>query len=143
MSRYYGRYSNASRGKRRLERTRAPVTNPCPALDSEQHSPNEDFSQQRRRSWARLLRKIHEVDPLKCPECGHRLEIIAVIEQPNVIEDILQHLDLWQGPQRAPPPRLLPQKLESFLATLSPQQAQAARASNDALFWDEVPTWED
>ena len=106
MSRYYGRYSNASRGKRRLERSRATVSNPCPALDSEENSPAESFSQQRRRSWARLLRKIYEVDPLKCPKCGSRLQIIAVIEQASVIREILQHLDLWGAPQRAPPPRL-------------------------------------
>ena len=66
-----------------------------------------------------------------------------VIEQPNVIAAILKHLDLWQLPPLAPPPRLFPQKLESILASLSPQQAQVARAPSDALFWDEVPTWED
>ena len=33
--------------------------------------------------------------------------------------------------------------LETFLASLSPQQAQAVRASSDALFWDDVPIWED
>ena len=61
-----------------------------------------------------------------------------------VIEQILQHLDLWEQPQRAPPPRLFPHKLQSFLASLSPQQAQAVRASSgNALFWDEVPIWED
>ncbi len=81
--------------------------------------------------------------PLECPQCGHALEIIAVIEQSSVIRKILQHLDRWEPPQRAPPPRLFPQKLESFLASLSPQQAQATRASSDALFWDEVPDWPD
>ena len=111
----------------------------------EESSAAEQFSQQRRRSWARLLRKVSEIDPLECPQCGHALEIIAVLEQSRVIEQssvirkILQHLDRWEQPQRAPPPRLFPQKLERFLASLSPQQAQATRASSDALFWDEVP----
>ena len=119
------------------------VSTPCPELDSEENSPAEYFSQQRRRSWARLLRKIYEVDPLKCPKCGSRLQIIAVIEQGSVIRQILQHLDLRGEPQRAPPPRLFPHKLERFLASISPQQAQAIRASSDALFWDEVPDWPD
>ncbi len=143
IARYYGRYSNASRGKRRRAASRAPVNTAAPASDSEEPSAAEHFSQQRRRSWARLLRKVYEVDPLECPKCGYALEIIAVIEQPSVIRQILQHLELWQQPQRAPPPRLFPQKLESFLASLSPQQAQAFRASSDALFWDDVPIWED
>ena len=142
-TRYYGRYSNAARGKRRLAASQETAHGLPAAEDSEQHSAAEAFSRQRRRNWARLLRKVYEIDPLACPQSSHALEMIAVIEQPSVIEDILKHLDLWQLPQRAPPPRLFPQKLESFLASLSPQQAQAARTCNDTLFWDEVPTWED
>ena len=142
-TRYYGRYSNAARGKRRLAASLQTTHGLPTAEDSEENSATEEFSRQRRRNWARLLQKVYEVDALRCPKCGHALEIIAVIEKPNVIEDILKHLDLWQLPQRAPPPRLFPHKLERFLASLSPQQAQAARTCNDALFWDEVPTWED
>ena len=67
--------------------------------------------------------------------------MIAVIEQPHVIRRILAHLKQGQGLQRAPPPRLFPQKLQHFLAELSPQRAQAVRASDDSLFWDEVPDW--
>ena len=80
------------------------------------------WEKERRRSWARLLRKISVIDPLSCP-CGGSLRIIAVIEQPQSIRQILAHLKLGQRPQRALPPRLFPQKLESFLAELSPQQA--------------------
>jgi hypothetical protein len=126
-----------------LDSTPATGKGASPAADLEESSAAEQFSQQRRRSWARLLRKVYEIDPLECPQCGHALEIIAVIEQSSVIRKILQHLDRWEQPQRAPPPRLFPQKLESFLASLSPQQAQAVRASSDALFWDDVPIWED
>ena len=107
---------------------------------AEEESAAERFSRRRRRSWARLLRKIYEVDPLRC-SCGGSLSIIAVIEQPQVIRQILAHLKRGQRAQRAPPPRLFPQKLERFLAQLSPRQAQAIRASSDSLFWDEVPDW--
>ena len=34
-----------------------------------------------RRSWARLIKKIYEVDPLLCPECGGDMRIIAFIEE--------------------------------------------------------------
>ncbi len=65
MVRYYGRYSSASRGKRlKIELQGAPRS----ALSdepTEEHSQTDDpFSRDRRRSWARLLRKIYEVDPL-------------------------------------------------------------------------------
>ncbi len=137
--RYYGRYASASRGKRRQQQkaVHGPASEECPA---QEESAAERFSRRRRRSWARLLRKIYDVDPLRWG-CGGSLRVIAVIEQPHVIRQILAHLKQGQRPQRAPPPRLFPQKLEHFLAELSPQQAQAVRASDDSLFWDEVPDW--
>ncbi len=64
--RYYGRYSNASRGKRR--KTGVPAQRVVSA-GAEEHSQAECFSRQRRQSWARLLKKIYEVDPLTCPQC--------------------------------------------------------------------------
>jgi len=47
--------------------------------------------QQRRRSWARLLRRIYEVDPMVCPRCGDELKIVAVITDPVVVDRILAH----------------------------------------------------
>jgi hypothetical protein len=52
--------------------------------------------------WARLLAKIHKVDPLRCPVCGGRLRVISVIHDPEVIERILRHLGRWDSP-RGPP----------------------------------------
>jgi len=102
----------------------------------------EMLTSQRRLSWARLLKKIYEVDPLTCPPCGCRMGVIAMIEESEVIPKILQHLNLWERPQRSPPPRLFPHKLEGLLASLTPQQAQQIRASTDSIFWDNVPVWE-
>ena len=137
--RYYGRYSNASRGWRRKPAVQAPLNR---GVDSapQADSPAERFARQRRCNWARLLKKIYEVDPLRCPRCGNQMEIIAFIEEWSAIRKILQHLNLWEHSARSPPPpRLLPHKLEAFLATLSPHQAQQVRASTDSVFWDEVP----
>ena len=105
-------------------------------------SPAQNYARQRRRNWARLLKKIYEVDPLSCRRCGSPMEIIAFIEEWTVIRKILQHLQLWERPPRSPPPpRLLPHKLEAFLATLSPRQAQKVRASTDSVFRDDVPVY--
>ena len=93
-------------------------------------------------NWARLLKKIYEIDPLACARCGGQLEIIAFIEGADVIRKILQHLGLWDRPARSPPPRLFPHKMESFLQSLTPRQAQQIRASSDTLFWDDVPVFE-
>ncbi len=42
--------------------------------------------------WARLLRKVFEVDPLHCPRCGGELKVVSVITDPRVVGHILKHL---------------------------------------------------
>ena len=53
-----------------------------------------------RMSWARLLKRVFDIDVKHCPNCGGALKIIAAIEDPPVIVKILSHLGL---PTRAPP----------------------------------------
>jgi hypothetical protein len=57
-----------------------------------------------RRAWARLIKKIYEVDPLLCPECSGPMRIIAFIEEEQIIRKILEHLKLWEDQQPRPPP---------------------------------------
>jgi hypothetical protein len=44
------------------------------------------------RTWARLISKVYEVDPLECPNCQSPMEIVAVITDPVSIRQILEHL---------------------------------------------------
>ncbi len=55
-------------------------------------------------TWAMLIRRVYEVDPLECPKCGGVMKIISFIErcQQDVIERILRHCGLWEGPVRTP-----------------------------------------
>ena len=66
------------------------------------------FAVRAKAAWARLIRKVYEVDPLTCPRCKGTMRIIALIEEPEVIQRILTHLGLWRpealpGLERAPP----------------------------------------
>ena len=57
-------------------------------------------------TWAMLIKRVYEVDPLCCPQCGGQMKVVSFIEPPqaDVIEEILQHSGLWQSPTpRAPP----------------------------------------
>src|SRR3989337_2930178 len=56
-------------------------------------------------AWARLIRKVYEVDPLECPKCRGPMRAIALIEDPIVVRAILEHLGRWQprALERAPP----------------------------------------
>ncbi|MGH8513916.1 MAG: hypothetical protein ACREV8_08235, partial [Gammaproteobacteria bacterium] len=49
-------------------------------------------------SWARLLKRVFDIDIEKCPHCGGTLEIIVAIEHPAVIAKILSHLSLCTTP---------------------------------------------
>jgi hypothetical protein len=94
MVRYYGWYSNVSRGKRQMAGKDDDV--PC-ILE-----PQED-SKAFRKSWARLIQKIYEVDPLVCPRCQGIMRIISFIEDKQVIRAILEHLGIWLVRARPPP----------------------------------------
>jgi hypothetical protein len=58
-----------------------------------------------RLSWARLLKRVFNIDIEHCPHCGGPLKIIAAIEHPPVIAKILTHSacppghrpDPWRG----------------------------------------------
>ncbi|MDY6905465.1 MAG: transposase [Thermodesulfobacteriota bacterium] len=87
MARYYGYYSNKSRGQRKKADQDDEI-----ASIIESDLPNKTF----RKSWARLIQKIYEVDPLLCPKCQGEMKIISFIEEQAVIKQILQHLGLWE-----------------------------------------------
>ena len=43
-------------------------------------------------TWARLIAKIYEVDPLVCTKCGGEMKVVAVIMETTEVEKILKHL---------------------------------------------------
>jgi len=47
------------------------------------------------RKWRDLIRQAWHVDPLQCPVCQKRMQVIAFIDNPDVVEKILRHLKLW------------------------------------------------
>ena len=56
-----------------------------------------------RLSWAKLLKRVFEIDMEHCPNCGGELKIITAILEAPVIERILMHLGLQaRAPPRAP-----------------------------------------
>ena len=48
--------------------------------------------QESRRTWARLIAQLYEVDPLECPRCRSPMKVIAVITEPQEVCKILRHL---------------------------------------------------
>jgi len=75
-----------------------------------------------RLSWAKLLKRVFEIDMAHCPNCGGELEIIAAILEQPVIEKILTHLGLQADCGRRSAPARGPAPQEGF-ALASPNAA--------------------
>jgi hypothetical protein len=76
MVRYYGYYSNVSRGKRNKQNQDGLI--PC-ILEA-------DVSKKRcQKSWARLIPKMYEVDPLVCPKCNGQRRITSLLRPTDLL----------------------------------------------------------
>jgi hypothetical protein len=92
----------------------------------------------RRIAWADLLKRVFEVDALRCPGCDGRMRLIAAIMDPSVARQILECLAV---PPRAPPlaptnegGRGSPVGQDVFEATFAPTQ------SDPGFDFDQSPT---
>lgn len=83
----------------------AAVTNPVTSADGGSGDPKDTDKAPvaKKMSWARLLKRVFNIDISICSKCKGQIRIIAAIEDPKVIKQILDHLGL---PSSAP--RLLP-----------------------------------
>ena len=65
-------------------------------------------------TWAKRLKRVFAIEIEQCRRCGGTLKVLASIEQADVIERILEHLDRDEAavdpahPSRAPPQGRLP-----------------------------------
>jgi len=90
---FYTYYANRVRGQTSLEggggltdENEAPKKRRCPP------------------SWARLISKVFQADPLACQKCGGPLKIVAYVTDELSITHILDHLRLRPPRQDKPPP---------------------------------------
>jgi hypothetical protein len=128
MVRYYGYHSNVSRGKRRNE----VEENTIPHIMESNTS-----SLACRKSWARLIQKTYEADPLICPKCRGNMRIISFIEDRDVIKTILNHLGLWisrsKPPAKAHAPPAREYAMDGFCHSAFP---------DDSIYGDPGYSWD-
>ena len=82
----------------RAERHPTAPAGAAPEVDP--HGRPPDRATRRRYRWAELLKRVFEIDALRCPRCDSTLRLIAAIEDPAVARRILECLKL---PARSPP----------------------------------------
>jgi hypothetical protein len=91
---FYGEYSSRARAG-------------CQPLEPDATATTVEHPPPRRRcppSWARLIAKVYQVDPLVCTHCGQRMSILAFVSDQHSISRILEHLGLRSPQQGRPPP---------------------------------------
>jgi hypothetical protein len=146
--RYYGWYSNKSRGQRKQAEDEAEASgqkaDAGEVIDVREHQPRRIPS----KHWRELIKKVWEVDPLCCPKCQAEMKVVALIDCPNLIRHILEHLNLWEPVNRMIRPRappiqempeahLLPGDWEQYALPL--HRAEAMEGV-DEIPPDDVPT---
>ena len=99
--RYYGLYANAHRGKVRKV---SQAVSPLPIVE-------EELRPIPAKGWAEMIRKVYEVDPLVCPQCGGKMRVIAFITDYAVVDRIIDHLKLTFVAERPPPPHIAYQEV--------------------------------
>ena len=96
---YYGVYSSSYRGKEKREGTESEKP------EVEQVRGERGMVEGKvASSWARLIQKIFEVDPLQCQRCGGPMKIIAFIVSEREVKKILKHIH----EETIRPPPLIP-----------------------------------
>jgi len=97
LIRYYGIYSSRTMGKNNasgmLEKFKGKGTTVNPAIEVIAPEAAKAEKKKCNKTWARLIQKVYEVDPMVCPKCGSEMKIIAVITEPLAVQSILRYLE--------------------------------------------------
>ena len=93
--------------------TDGPNTAAESAAADEAHPETADCRHGRNYLWADLMRRSMGLDVVTCPRCGGRLRLIAMIDDPTVVQRVLRHVGLPTQipdarPARAPPTEVAP-----------------------------------
>jgi hypothetical protein len=91
--RYWGFYSNAARGKRLRDATEDPQSLEVSSGDPSQDKDSDGWRKRRRISWAQLIRKVFEIDPMLCPFCGGSLKVLSFTLELGAIRRFLASID--------------------------------------------------
>jgi hypothetical protein len=106
--RQYGAYSAVTRARWRALRDADVGSDTADAAEPDPAASSKPGRSRCTSAWAALLSRTWGFDPLECPDCGGRLEIVTAIHDPDSLERITRHYRLDTEvpelkPARAPP----------------------------------------
>ena len=129
--RYYGTYSNKTRGQQSLipDRIIPASKNQQSEINNHQSeillipAPPTQSARSMRPLWRDLILKVWGADPLQCPCCKAPMKLIGAIKRPEQIEFFLRLHGLWEGIIQLPRPPPPPFDIETMEPIEPPWQA--------------------
>jgi hypothetical protein len=94
ITRYFGKHSCRTRGEERKQKEKATPVSAIVELPEPKNAPSY--------TWAACMKRLYELDPLKCPKCSSTMRIIAFITDQHEIEKIMESQGIPKS--QAPPP---------------------------------------
>jgi hypothetical protein len=80
-----------------------PLLEEPPLAREHSHAAQPSTHRSRYRPWAELMKRAFEIDVLKCPSCGSKLKLRALVIEAHNIERLLRHLgEPLEPPRRSP-----------------------------------------
>ncbi|MCX6577404.1 MAG: hypothetical protein NTV82_13560 [Candidatus Aminicenantes bacterium] len=61
------------------------------------------------KGWAAMIRKVYEIDPMICPQCGGVMKVVAFITDYRAVDRIIDHLKLRFVAEKPPPSHVFEQ----------------------------------
>jgi hypothetical protein len=118
----------------------------CPSREGQKGQPgacplrilDEELRRIPSKSWAEMIRKVYEIDPVICPQCGATMKVIAFLTDYAVVDRIINHLKLTFVAERPPPPRFAYQEVLDFLL---PQQEKSKNRNLVFVFAQNLPNF--
>jgi hypothetical protein len=71
---------NRMEGMRNLELKKRMIKKPEIADQTDNKEYNGASDKKSKQAWARLIKKIYEIDPLVCPKCGSEMKIVVFFQ---------------------------------------------------------------
>ena len=104
LIRYYGLYSSRSKGKNKENGINDKFGVKAHEVDDNQSSDEmtnvESVSSKKsKQTWAKLIQRVYEIDPLVCPKCQSEMKVIAVITEYDDIQKIIACLKKNKSPR--------------------------------------------
>ena len=107
MIRYSGVFASNSRLRKQIV--------PKQESDANEPEPSKHPASKKHWNWAKLMRRVFEIDVRECPRCMSQMQTISFITEGKVIWNILASLKMATAPPEPKPSQFINEQDDFFL----------------------------